>query len=97
MCLIGCKGGIMEKIIELLWYSHLMENPMEQSEGRKQIVEMLATKAEHFRECLTAEQIAALDSYELYMSEISDVSEKEAFAKGVRFATKYLLDALYGK
>ena len=34
--------------------------------------------------------------YDNCLNEISDICERKAFIKGIRFATQYLIEAIYG-
>lgn len=87
----------MEKIIEALWYSYRMENATECNKERKQLMKDLAEKDEFLRTTMSEEQITTLNFYQMHMHQLSELTEKEAFGYGIRFATKYLLDVLYGQ
>ncbi len=84
----------MKHILEDLWYSYEMENSMEQTKELAEILEKAYKSEEQLRENLNEKENELFLKYEAYMSEIGSISEKDAFIKGVRFATKYLLAIL---
>lgn len=84
----------MKKILEDLWYSYLMENSIERNTEKKKILNILTANEEKLHEKLNKEQKEALENYENSLYEINSISEKEAFIKGIRFATMFLIEAL---
>lgn len=85
----------MKNTLEQLWDSYLMENPVNQNTERKKLLDTLVRCEDTLRASLTPEQINALGKYDACLLDISTFDQKEAFTKGVRFATGYLLDVLY--
>ena len=84
----------MKKALEDLWYSYLMENTWEENTEKKAIVSKLAEKENALRSLLTAEQKEQYEECEKLLQELYSLSEKEAFIKGVCFATNFLVEAL---
>ena len=84
----------MKHVLEDLWYSYESGNPMEKTKELEDVLEKAYQSEEELRENLSEKGNALFLKYEAYMSEISSISEKDAFIKGVRFATKYLLAIL---
>ena len=60
----------------------------------EEVLEKAYQSEERLRENLNEKENELFLKYEAYMSEISSISEKDAFIRGVRFATKYLLAIL---
>ena len=84
----------MKHILEDLWYSYELGNPMIPTKELEEVLEKAYQSEERLRENLNEKENELFLKYEAYMSEISSISEKDAFIKGVRFATKYLLAIL---
>ena len=80
------------KILETLWEYIDTFNPYA-SEEEKKIFSIVAKKSEEFEKIITDEQMRAFEDYKDSLSELHSVERKEAFAKGVRFATQFLLEA----
>ena len=86
----------MEKILEKLWREYQMESNMIQSEEEKELIHHLVASSDILRANLSVEQLCALEKRDEYQNELCFLCAKEAFVKGVRFATVYLLEALEG-
>lgn len=84
----------MKHILEDLWYSYELGNSMIQTKELEEVLEKAYQSEERLRENLNEKENELFLKYEAYMSEISSISEKDAFIRGVRFATKYLLAIL---
>lgn len=72
-----------------------MENYVKQNDEERKMLDILITKEEKLYAKLNEEQREVLKNYEDCLGEISSISEKEAFIEGIRFATAYLMEALY--
>ena len=81
----------MKHILEDLWYSYELSNPKIPTKELEEVLEKAYQSEERLRENLNEKENELFLKYEAYMSEISSISEKDAFIRGVRFATKYLL------
>lgn len=85
----------MNKTLEDLWYSYQTENPNDPVSEKKHLAAALNSAGQRLRADLTDEQKEALENYEECLNEIGGIAEREAFIKGVRFATKFLIEAMY--
>ncbi len=85
----------MKKALENLWYSYQMENPVKYDEKENQAVDRLIAAEKVLHQHLNGEQKEMLKKYEDCLDEMSGICEKNAFVKGVRFATEFLLEVLY--
>lgn len=84
----------MQKELEKLWYSYLIETIVGRNNKEKEIIKNLSVKDNYLREMLNKEQISALEEYDNALLKVSSISEKNAFIIGFKFATRVLLEAL---
>lgn len=84
----------MREELERLWYDYLIEIPMEYSKKEKDIINNWKENETAFRSALNKEQIKLLEEYDKFLSEVNGISEKNAFIKGIIFATKFIFQAL---
>lgn len=84
----------MKKELEKLWHSYLIETIVERNDKEKEIIKQLSEKDNHLREMLNKEQIAALEEYDNAFLRVSNISEKNSFIIGFKFATQILIEAL---
>ena len=85
----------MQKELEKLWRSYLIETIVERNDKEKEVIKNLTEKDNHLREMLNEEQISALSEYDDALLKVSSISEKNSFVIGFKFATRILLEALY--
>ena len=71
-----------------------MQNPKAVNDEKKKILDELILNEENLRNVLNEEQKAFLENYERCMNEITCISEKDAFVKGLYFATEFFLEAV---
>ena len=83
----------MQRVLEKLWYQYLEESEPSQSLDEKIALNMIAEADKRLRNGLNDEQIKLLDEYVELWGDMCNIQRKESFIKGVRFATKYLLEA----
>ncbi len=83
----------MKAILEDLWCSYVEENDPSPSLEEKVALNIIEETDKLLREGLNDAQIKLLDEYVELWGDICNVHRKESFVKGVRFATKYLLEA----
>ncbi|MBR6506119.1 MAG: hypothetical protein IKT37_00765 [Clostridia bacterium] len=83
----------MQRVLEKLWYQYLEESEPSQSLDEKIALNMIAEADKKLRNGLNDEQIKLLDEYVELWGDMCNIQRKESFIKGVRFATKYLLEA----
>ena len=86
----------MEKTLKDLWNSYQAENLLKNSAEGKKALGKLIVSEEKLNKHLTDNQKELLKAYDNCLNEISDICERKAFIKGIRFATQYLIEAIYG-
>ncbi len=86
----------MRQDLEDLWNHYLIEAPIQNTKKEDILIRDYSKKENKFRSRLTDEQIVFLDEYDRAVSEISRISERHAFIKGVMFATKFIFQAMNG-
>lgn len=84
----------MKRTLEAVWEWYLAEHAEERSEEAKALQRAMIEEADALHELLNDEQTDALQKYEDRMNELASLLESEAFIKGVRFATTYMLEAM---
>lgn len=84
----------MREYLESLWFDYFIEFPMEYSKKEKYIIKNWKEHEIAFRSVLNKEQIKLLEEYDKSLSEVNGISEKNAFLKGIIFATKFIFQAL---
>ena len=77
-----------------LWNAYLFENRNGNARIMQDAVRKTDASLDKLISTLNTEQRALLAEYEENVNELSGFSSEKAFEKGVRFATKFLLDAL---
>lgn len=87
----------MKKELENLWFNYLIEVPIKRSNEENIIINKMTEKDKLFRSILNEEQIRILNEYDDAVSQVGRISEKNAFIKGVMFATRFILEALCEK
>lgn len=84
----------MNKTLSDLWYYILEQHPFETRAEAKELLDRAVEKEEALHATLTRQQKEYLKKYEDCLGELYDVYEKEAFIKGIRFATNFLMEAM---
>lgn len=84
----------MTTLLEKLWDSYQREKPVEQLEERQRLFKKLISTEGEIKENFTEKQIEILRQFRDCREGLARIDEYEAFAKGVRFATQYLLEAM---
>ncbi len=87
----------MRKELEDLWYYYLIEVPVKRSDRENAIIKQWSKQEDYFRSKLNDEQLHILEEYDDATLKVSRISEKNAFFKGVKFATQFIFEALYGE
>ncbi len=83
----------MRKELEELWQYYLIEVPMQRNDNEKGIINKYGKTEDIFRSKLNDEQKDLLEEYDKSITETNSISEKYAFIKGVRFATRLIFEA----
>ena len=84
----------MEKDLEQLWYSYIVETGTVRTESDRAIIKNLSEKDEQLRSSLNQEQIKLLEEYDKAFTATYTLLEKDAFVKGIKFATRFLFESL---
>lgn len=87
----------MRKELEDLWFYYLIEFPLKRSDKEKATIDNWSKQEDYFRSKLNDEQLEFLEEYDNAVAEVGRISEKNAFFKGVKFATQFIFEALYGE
>ena len=77
-----------------LWNTYLFENRNDNARMMQDALRKTEASLDKLISTLNEEQRALLGEYEENVNELSGFSSEKAFEKGIRFATKFLLDAL---
>lgn len=87
----------MKKMLEKLWYAYEMEQPAKFSREENEILDAMAETEKKLCATLSEEQKDMLEDYKDCANALYSFLEKEAYCKGIRFATAYMVDALSEK
>lgn len=85
----------MKNNLENLWLNYIIEIPMNKTDKEKEIISEWAKKEDYFYAMLSKEQINAFEDYDNTLSQVNRITEKNAFIKGVMFATRFIFEAMY--
>ena len=85
----------MKKTLEELWYSYLLQNSPKMDRAQEKTLKRITEDYDGLIQILDETQKEKLRIYETHLNELSDLSEKRAFIKGVRFAASFLVETLY--
>ena len=84
----------MKNLLEKLWYSYQMQDDAEQNGEEKELLDLIVLHEEKLHAVLNTEQMEQLKKYRECIRDFHIIAEKEAFIKGIRFATLFLTEAL---
>ena len=84
----------MKKELEQLWYSYIAETGTVRTESDRAIIRNLSVKDEQLRSKLNQEQTNPLEEYDKAFTATYNLLEKDAFIKGIKFATRFLFESL---
>lgn len=84
----------MRNELEKLWYSHIIEEVSKHNDQETELIKNWSAKESEFRAKLNQEQISLLEEYDAAVCKMSSASEKNAFIKGVKFTTRFFIEAL---
>ncbi len=85
------------ELLEDLWLSYELDNHIQAVEEEREISKEMSECEDIFRGQLSGEQKALLEKILDCMGRIHTIYEKKAFAHGVSFAVKFLLEAMHGE
>lgn len=80
-------------VLDLIWESMDIINPYA-SESEKESLCKIEEKAEKIRNLMNKDSINLFEKYEESMFEYSSVKEKEAFLKGIKFASNFIFEII---
>lgn len=83
----------MRKELEELWQYYLIEVPLQRNDRENEIINNYRKTEDVFRAELNGEQKDLLEEYDKSIFETNSISERYAFIKGVRFATRLIFEA----
>ena len=83
----------MQDILEELWCLYIEDNDPKLGDDEKLIMEKLENAEKVLHKELNEKQVQLLEEFTDHWGELCSVYRKESFIKGIRFATKYLLEA----
>ncbi|MBR5321031.1 MAG: hypothetical protein IKU41_04245 [Clostridia bacterium] len=85
----------MRQDLEDLWNYYLIEVPIKNTKKEDILVKKYSNSESKFRSKLTDDQCLFLEEYNDANAELSRISERHAFIKGVMFATRFIFQAMY--
>ena len=85
----------MAKLLEDIWNNYQLEKKPQIDNEEKEIINRLVQNERKFTELLNREQTIAYENFDACINELHTLIEKDAFIKGVRFATKFLIESIY--
>ncbi len=65
------------------------------TDEEKEILSVVSQKSEALTESLNDEQRCLLEEYHSSLSELNYICYRQYFIKGIRFATSFLIEAIY--
>ena len=84
----------MKTVLKDLWLSYMIESTANMDNEEKRILDKIVSKEKELNEKLTREQLEVFESFTNSFHEINCLSERNAFIKGVCFATRFIFEAL---
>lgn len=80
--------------LEDLWLAYQLEKLEIENPERKTLIDLMMSQEQKLKSYLDENQLKELEKYNYYMDELSDNSEKNAFMKGVRLGTQYIIETM---
>lgn len=77
---------------DFLWESIDVLNPYA-SKYEKEALKSVETKSKKVKNTMNEKQIELFDEYQNSLSELFSVLQREAFAKGIKFATRFFIES----
>lgn len=84
----------MKKVLDEIWYNLDLMTPSEIPEERQYLSQLIHHYSEKMYEGMPEKNRKAFLQYERYENEAGAIAQREAFFRGVHFATSFLLEAL---
>lgn len=83
----------MKNIFQDLWCCYLSEQGKKREKEETELVEKFLTDEKVLYETFNEEQKKLYDKMEKSLSEINDISERDAFVKGIKFGSGFVFEA----
>ncbi len=83
----------MKTTLEDLWYTYIIDKKTGTSAEERQLINLITKNEENLRQTLKKEQIELFLKYDDSVADLNLYNEKNAFLKGVHFATMFLIEA----
>jgi len=77
---------------DFLWECMDVLNPYASEEERKALMRV-ELKSEQLKKAINDKQIELVDEYQDSLSDLFSVLQREAFEKGIKFATRYFIES----
>jgi len=84
----------MKPTLEDLWYSYLAEKRTVMSEEECEIMNVVVNNSQKLRNTFNHNQEELFEKYDDSLADLRICYEKDAFLKGINFATKFLFEAI---
>jgi len=84
----------MKTTLKDLWLSYMIESTANMDDEERKILDKIVLKEGELNDKLTKEQLKTFEEFTNYFHEINCVSERNAFIKGICFATRFIFEAL---
>ncbi len=84
----------MAKTLDALWYNYQIEKTVQADKEQKDLIHRLALIEKKLASLFNNEQAETFEEFDICINELHGLTEKDAFVKGIRFATQYLIEAL---
>ena len=88
----GCTTMMNKNLLDELWDSHFSERKGKRGNEETELIDSILEDERVLRGSLTEKQKDLYDKIEASVSERSDILEREAFIKGVRFGSFFVLE-----
>ena len=89
-------GGYMNSIFEEIWATSLADMYTQRDGEEGRIYDILEKHEDKLKEALDDDMKEVLEKYSYTQNESAVIYGKQCFFAGMRFATKYLIEAIYG-
>ena len=84
----------MNETLESLWDAYLSEHRVDYTGERGRVMQEAREVEQRLRATLSEAQLQDMETLDALEDDLSSFAQKEAFFNGIRFATKFLFEAL---
>lgn len=84
----------MDKTLESLWDAYLSEHRVDYTGERGRVLQQMQEVEKRLRASLSEEQLQDMEALDALEGDLSGFAQKEAFFNGIRFATRFLFEAM---